>query len=67
MAIAWALRDTRVTTALIGASSATQLHENLRALDGLEFAPDEAEAIDELAIDLGIDLWARSRLAGTQT
>jgi L-glyceraldehyde 3-phosphate reductase len=66
MAIAWALRDTRVTTALIGASSATQLHENLRALDALEFAPDEAEVIDELAIDLGIDLWARSRLAGTQ-
>jgi L-glyceraldehyde 3-phosphate reductase len=57
MAIAWALRDPRVTSALIGASSVTQLEQNLAALDHLEFTADEIAAIDRYAVDGGIDLW----------
>jgi L-glyceraldehyde 3-phosphate reductase len=57
MAIAWALRDPRVTSALIGASSVTQLEENVSALDHLEFSADEIAAIDRYAVEGGIDLW----------
>src|SRR5580700_3995755 len=57
MAIAWALRDSRVTSALIGASSVAQLEQNVRALDNLEFTSDEIALIDRSAVDGGIDLW----------
>ena len=57
MAIAWTLRDPRVTSALIGASSVAQLDANLDALDFLEFSDDELAAIDRHAVEGGIDLW----------
>jgi len=57
MAIAWALRDRRVTSVLIGASSVAQLEQNVTALDHLEFTADELAAIDRYAVDGGIDLW----------
>ena len=57
MAIAWTLRDPRVTSALIGASSVAQLDANLDALDYLEFSDDELGAIDRHAVEGGIDLW----------
>jgi L-glyceraldehyde 3-phosphate reductase len=57
MAIAWALRDQRVTSALIGASSVAQLEQNVNALDHLEFSAEEIAAIDRYAVDGGIDLW----------
>jgi L-glyceraldehyde 3-phosphate reductase len=57
MAIAWALRDPRVTSALIGASSITQLEQNVSALDHLDFTADELANIDRCAVDGGIDLW----------
>ena len=60
MALAWAVRDPRVTSALIGASSVQQLEDSLGALDKLEFTPDELEEIDRYASDTGINLWARS-------
>jgi L-glyceraldehyde 3-phosphate reductase len=64
MAIAWTLRDDRVTSALIGARTIAQLEENIAALDNLSFTDDELTAIDRTATDAGIDLWARSRTAG---
>ncbi|MDR3647469.1 MAG: L-glyceraldehyde 3-phosphate reductase [Acidimicrobiales bacterium] len=57
MAIAWALRDPRVTSVLIGASSVAQLEQNVTALDHLEFTADQLSAIDRHAVDGGIDLW----------
>jgi L-glyceraldehyde 3-phosphate reductase len=57
MAIAWALRDPRVTSVLIGASSVGQLEQNVAALDHLGFTPDELKAVDRYAVDGGIDLW----------
>jgi L-glyceraldehyde 3-phosphate reductase len=57
MAIAWALRDPRVTSVLIGASSVAQLEQNVAALDRLEFGADELTSIDRYAVDGGIDLW----------
>jgi L-glyceraldehyde 3-phosphate reductase len=60
MAIAWVLRDPRVTSALIGASSVRQLEENVAALQRLDFADDELAAIDRYAVDSGINLWAQS-------
>jgi L-glyceraldehyde 3-phosphate reductase len=57
MAIAWALRDARVTSVLIGASSVTQLEQNVEALKHLEFTPQEVTAIDQYAVDGDIDLW----------
>jgi L-glyceraldehyde 3-phosphate reductase len=57
MAIAWALRDARVTSVLTGASSVVQLERNLTALDHLEFTADELVTIDRYAVDGGIDLW----------
>jgi L-glyceraldehyde 3-phosphate reductase len=62
MALAWVLRDARVTSTLIGASSAAQIRENVAALDKLEFSADELAAIDRYAQDGGVDLW---RLPGT--
>jgi L-glyceraldehyde 3-phosphate reductase len=57
MAIAWALRDPRVTSVLIGASSVAQLEQNVGALDHLEFTANELAAVDRYAVDGGIDLW----------
>jgi L-glyceraldehyde 3-phosphate reductase len=48
MALAWVLRDPRITSAVIGVSSVRQLEENLAALDNLEFSPEELEQIDRL-------------------
>jgi L-glyceraldehyde 3-phosphate reductase len=60
LSIAWALRDERVTSALIGASSVNQLEQNVAALDRLEFEPEELEEIDRYAQEAGINLWAPS-------
>ena len=60
MAIAWTLRDERVTSALIGASSVAQLEENVAAIDDVEFTAEELEAIDRDAVDAGINIWAES-------
>jgi len=57
MAIAWALRDHRVTSVLIGASSVGQLEQNVAALDHPEFTADEIATIDRYAVDGDIDLW----------
>src|ERR671923_728365 len=60
LAIAWTLRDARVTSALIGASSVAQLEQNVAALDKLEFSDDELAEIDRYAVDSGINIWAES-------
>jgi L-glyceraldehyde 3-phosphate reductase len=60
MAIAWILRDPRVTSALIGASSVAQLETNVAALDNVEFSDDELGEIDKFAVDAGINIWAQS-------
>ena len=48
MAIAWALRDEKMTSVLIGASKVTQIRENLKALENLNFSKEELEKIDEI-------------------
>lgn len=58
MAIAWVLRDARVTSALIGASSVKQLEDSLAATEKLEFSDSELAAIDEHAKDMDINIWA---------
>ncbi len=63
MALAWALRDPRVTSVLIGASSVAQLEQNVAALDRLDFSDDELARIDQHAVDAGIDLWQEARTA----
>jgi len=63
MALAWCLRDPRVTSVLIGASSVVQLDENLGALRTLGFDEEELAEIDKHAVDGGIDLWRRSATA----
>jgi L-glyceraldehyde 3-phosphate reductase len=60
MAIAWILRDPRVTSAVVGASSVEQLTDTLGALDRLDFSPDELAAIDVHATESGVNLWAPS-------
>jgi L-glyceraldehyde 3-phosphate reductase len=60
MAISWVLRDTRVTSALIGASSVTQLEENLAAAQHTGFSDEELAEIDRHAVDAGINIWAAS-------
>ena len=59
MALQWALRDPRVTSAVIGASSVEQLDTNLDALRGPAFTQAELQAIDDDAVDAGINLWAK--------
>ena len=59
MALAWTLRDPRVTSALLGASSAEQIKENVGALKKLDFSAAELAEIDKHAIDLGINLWEK--------
>jgi L-glyceraldehyde 3-phosphate reductase len=63
LAIAWALRDERITSALLGASSVQQLEQNVAALEHLEFGPDELEEIDRYAVEGGINIWAQSSTA----
>ncbi|GAA4205343.1 L-glyceraldehyde 3-phosphate reductase [Actinocatenispora rupis] len=60
LALAWALRDPRVTSVLIGASSVRQLEDNVAALDNLAFTADELTEIDRYAEESAINLWARS-------
>jgi L-glyceraldehyde 3-phosphate reductase len=60
MAIAWTLRDPRVTSALIGASSVAQLDDSLGALDRLDFDDSELAAIDEHAVEGQINIWSPS-------
>ncbi len=57
LALAWTLRDERVTSTLIGASSVGQLEDNAAALDRLVLTDDELVAIDEHALDAGVNLW----------
>jgi L-glyceraldehyde 3-phosphate reductase len=59
MALAWTLRDKRVTSALLGASSVEQIRENVGALKKLDFSAAELAAIDQHAIELGINLWEK--------
>jgi L-glyceraldehyde 3-phosphate reductase len=62
MAIAWILRDKRVTSALIGARNVEQLDNSLDSLKNLEFTPTELAEIDKQAIDIpAIDLWRKAR------
>ena len=60
MAIAWVLRDTRVTSALIGARTVQQLEDSLAAVRNLDFSKEELELIDRFATDAGINIWQRS-------
>jgi L-glyceraldehyde 3-phosphate reductase len=60
LALAWALRDQRVTSVLIGASSVTQLEENLAAAGHTDFTAEELGAIDRDAVEAGINIWAAS-------
>jgi L-glyceraldehyde 3-phosphate reductase len=63
MALAWALRDPRVTSVLVGASSVGQLEQNVGALERLDFTDGELAAIEQHAVDSGIDLWEAPRTA----
>lgn len=60
MAIAWVLRDPRITTALIGASRVDQIEDSVAALDKLEFSSEELARIDQYATESGINLWSPS-------
>ncbi len=57
MALAWALRDPRVSSLTVGASSVAQLEQNVASLDNLEFSPEELAEIDQHAVEGGVDLW----------
>jgi L-glyceraldehyde 3-phosphate reductase len=59
MAVAWVLRDSRVTSALIGASTPQQIRDNVAALENLEFTPAELSAIDEYAREGHLNLWEK--------
>jgi L-glyceraldehyde 3-phosphate reductase len=63
MAIAWTLRDPRVTSSLIGASSVKQLEDSLGAAAKLDFSDDDLAEIDRHAVESGINLWAVSNEA----
>ncbi|MBV8080024.1 MAG: L-glyceraldehyde 3-phosphate reductase [Actinobacteria bacterium] len=60
LALAWALRDPRMTSLVMGASSVAQLEQNLGALDAAVFTEDELARIDEYAEDLGVNWWRTS-------
>ncbi len=60
MALAWTLRDPRMTSTLMGASSVEQLEDNVGALAKLDFTEDELAEIDKYATESDINLWARS-------
>jgi len=59
MALAWVLRDPRVTTTLVGASSPEQIRENVAALGNLAFSSDELAEIDRYAVEGGVNLWEK--------
>jgi L-glyceraldehyde 3-phosphate reductase len=61
LALAWVLRRDTMTSTLIGASSVQQLEDNVAAVARLDFSDDELAAIDEHAVDSGVDLWADAR------
>jgi L-glyceraldehyde 3-phosphate reductase len=63
MALSWVLRDSRITSALIGASSVAQLEQNVAALDRTDFTDDELAEIDRYATDSAINIWAASSKA----
>jgi L-glyceraldehyde 3-phosphate reductase len=58
LALAWTLRDPRITSALVGVSSIEQLEANVAALDNLELSDDELAEIDRYATESGINIWA---------
>ena len=60
MALAWTLRDRRMTSTLVGSSSVEQLEQNVRALDKLDFTGEELDEVDRLATESDINLWAQS-------
>jgi len=60
LALAWALRDERMTSVIVGASSVAQLEDNVTALERLDIADDELAEIDRHAVEGGIDLWRAS-------
>ena len=60
LALAWGLRDERITSVLIGASSVAQLEDNVAAIGNLSFSAAELAGIDEFAYEAGINLWQRS-------
>jgi len=60
MALAWVLRDARVTSALIGASSVAQLEANVAAVENLDFTSEELAEIDTFAVESGINIWQQS-------
>jgi L-glyceraldehyde 3-phosphate reductase len=64
MAVAWVLRDDRVTSALVGASRWSQVEDLLRAVDNTRFSDEELAAIDRHSAEGDINLWARSSDAG---
>ena len=61
LALAWVLRDPRVTSVLVGASSVAQLEQNVAALDGPDLTAEELDRIDQHAVESGIDLWRAAR------
>jgi L-glyceraldehyde 3-phosphate reductase len=63
LALAWVLRDPRMTSTLIGASSVAQLEDNVATVQRLDLSDDELAAIDEHAVESGVDLWAGARSA----
>src|SRR6478609_6583122 len=63
LALAWALRDERVTSVLVGASSVGQLEDNIAATENLDFSDDELTLLDHHAVESGIDLWRGSSTA----
>ena len=65
LALAWTLRDDRITSTLIGASSVRQLEQNVAALERLDLSPDELAEIDRYAADGGINIWAPSSRVST--
>jgi L-glyceraldehyde 3-phosphate reductase len=60
MAISWVLRGGRITSALIGASRSSQIVDCVKALDNLDFTPEELKEIDGYAREADINLWAKS-------
>jgi L-glyceraldehyde 3-phosphate reductase len=63
MAVAWVLREPRITSALVGVSSVEQLEANVAALEHPDFTPDELEEIDRYARDGEVNIWAPSSSA----
>ena len=60
MALAWTLRDARVTSTIVGVSRIEQLEANLAALEQPEFTPEELAEIDQHAVEAGVNIWAGS-------